>query len=86
MIFKIDMTYRDIFNQILSEVTGKSQDQIDDLWKAFLASNPGPGRLDEELPDETAQKLLRDLRKDKAGILAWLADGSRKVHKHTGRA
>ncbi len=80
------MTYGDVMVQILSEVTGKPKDQVGELLNIFKDSFPGQHRLDEDLPPEKADQLLNDLRKEKAGILAWLEKGAQEVNKRQGHA
>jgi hypothetical protein len=69
------MTYGEILIQILSEVTGESADavrgDVDRIFNALDSSH----RLGVELPDDEAEKLLNELRQEKAGILNWLIDG-----------
>ena len=80
------MTYGDILAQILSEVTGRSKDQVQDLLKIVDVKFSGQHKLDEELPEEKAEQLLNDLRKEKSGILAWLVRHAMLAGPHKGHA
>ena len=68
------MTNREIFVQILHEVTNQPKSEIGDLVeqckKLFGAAN-----WETELTENEAQELLSKLRSEKAGILAWLVKG-----------
>jgi hypothetical protein len=80
------MTYEDVLIQILSEVTGNSKSEVTDLMKIFKDRFPIGHKLNEELPDDKAEKLINELRKEKAGILQWLIQGKMMVEKNTGHA
>lgn len=71
------MTNQAIMIQILHEVTGKPKED----WRRILtnarAIYPELGKgFDRERPTTEAQELLQSLRKEKAGILAWLVEGA----------
>jgi hypothetical protein len=70
------MTYGEIMTTILSEVTGRPRSTFEPALKAARAMSPDH-RLNMELSPDEAQKLLADLRKEKAGILNWLIEGRR---------
>ncbi len=78
------MTYGDIMAQILSEVSGKPKDQVGELMETFKLSYPGKNKLDDEVPDDKAQQLLNDLRKEKDGIRLWLLQGALRTERNTG--
>ncbi len=80
------MTHEDVLVQILSEVTGKPKNEISDLMTVFKDRFPTGHKFNEELPDEKAEKLLNDLRKEKAGILKWLVEGKMMAEKKIGHA
>lgn len=69
------MTKKDIFIQILSEVSGKPKNHLeaftDQLEHVF-----GPGNWEEELPEKDAQELLVKLRSEGPAIMVWLANKS----------
>ncbi len=75
------MTYQDIFIQILSDVSGQPKSGISELLVNFKKANPS-GNWDKVLSKEEADKLLRSLRKEALGILAWLCRGANSVEKH----
>ena len=68
------MTNRDVFFQILSEVTGYPKDQVAAILKVFFEKHPAPN-FDDEIPEQEAQMLLSKLRKEKSGIRNWLIQG-----------
>ena len=70
------MTRKEIFIKILSEVSGKTEAEISELLIMFRKSHPG-GKWDDEIPEPEAQKLLKQLRSEAPGILAWLNKGAR---------
>jgi hypothetical protein len=72
------MTYKKIFVQILSEVSGKSKKELNDTISSFHKFKPN-NNLDKELSYEESQKLLNQLRKEGPGILAWLVEGAVKA-------
>jgi hypothetical protein len=69
-----DMKTSDIICKILSEVTGKPESDV----RAILDMIP---MNDKELTDKEARELLTNLRKEKAGILAWLVRGRMQAEK-----
>lgn len=75
------MTYQEIFIQIISEVSGKPKQEINELLSAFRKTNPG-GKWDNIIPDKDADKLLTDLRAEAPGILRWLVEGAMAVTRH----
>ncbi|CCK81230.1 hypothetical protein [Desulfobacula toluolica] len=80
------MTYQDVLIQILSEVTGKPKTEVGNLFDAIKTTIPPGHKFDEELPPEKAKKILSDLRKEKSGILTWLAQGAINAEKKAGHA
>ncbi len=75
------MTYQDVFIQILSEVSGKPKAELTDLLESFKKIHPG-GKWDRYLSETEGEKLLNDLRKEKAGIAKWLVEGAAMVAQH----
>lgn len=59
------MKRRDVFIQILHEVSGEPEDFINGLLNAFLATS-----------DAEYESLLNGMRKEKEGIKAWLMKGN----------
>ncbi len=78
------MTFRDIFCQILSEVTGRPKIYMAELLDVFFLLHPVPNRFDEEIPEEQAQEMLSDLRKEKPGIMNWLIEGNKDYIRDNG--
>lgn len=71
------MTNQTIMIQILHEVTGRPKKELHRLIKSFRAGLPDQGRgFDKKLTPAEAEDLLNQLRKEKAGILAWLIEGA----------
>jgi len=79
------MTKAEIFIQILSEVSGRSTDEITALFKNMRKANPG-GKWDDEVPAAEAEKLLNDLRAEAPGILAWLVRGGIEMQQEIDAA
>ncbi|MBW1702823.1 MAG: hypothetical protein JRJ50_12030 [Deltaproteobacteria bacterium] len=75
------MTYAKLFIQIISEVSGKPEQEIADLLSTFREAHPG-GNWDQVIPANEAEKLLNDLREEAPGILAWLVKGAMDVARH----
>lgn len=74
------MTNREIMVQILSEVSGKSKKEISELFD--IAGNKFPGaKLNDEVPDHEAKKLMAKLREESSGILMWLTQGALEVER-----
>lgn len=71
------MTNADIIALILSEASGKSLELtkplIGEMAKAFGSRT----KLNDEVPEDEAQKLLAGLRQELPGIKAWLEEGGR---------
>ncbi|BDD88732.1 hypothetical protein [Desulfofustis limnaeus] len=80
------MTNRDIFIQILHEVSGEEKAKLNGLLDMIKHRLPPGHKLDEELTDEKANQLLSDLRKEKLGILQWLHEGRQEMEKLEGHA
>lgn len=79
------MTHADIFVQILSEVSGRSKNEIAEFLKMLRKARP-QGKWDEEVPPLEAEKLLSDLRGEAPGILAWLVKGAMEINRFEGNA
>jgi hypothetical protein len=76
------MTNQDVLTKILHEVTGLSSGDIESMLFTCRAMHPGNlPKLDQELSEQDAEKLLHNLRSERAGILAWLVRGAVAVHK-----
>lgn len=69
------MKRRDVFIQILHEVSGKPKDFINDTLDAFLTASGSAHRYDEEISAAEYETLLNGMRKEKEGIRAWLMKG-----------
>ena len=65
------MKYKDVLFTVLSEVTGKSVEQIRQGFPMPLDTLA----MEKELTEVEAAKLLEDLRKDKNGIFNRLLQG-----------
>lgn len=76
------MTHKEIFIQILHEVSGKPKNELSDLLESIRSVHPG-GKWDNVLSDEESEKLLNDLRKEAPGILRWLIAGAAEVERHS---
>ncbi|HET6420866.1 MAG TPA: hypothetical protein VFG19_11950 [Geobacteraceae bacterium] len=68
------MTFGDILAQVISEVTGRPKEKIIEIVNAVEKAFPGKQRLEEEVPDDKAELLLNELRKEKPAILAQLME------------
>lgn len=75
------MTNKDVFIQILSEVSGKPEQEVADLLTTLRRAHPG-GKWDNELSENEAEKLLITLRAKAPGILRWLIEGAMEVGRH----
>ena len=75
------MTYAEIFIQTISEVLGKSKQEITKLLSTIRKAHPG-GKWDKIIPDKDAEKLLTELRAEAPGILRWLVQGAMEVARH----
>ncbi len=71
MKVKSKMKYKDVIFTVLSEVTGKSVEQIRQDFPMPL-DTPA---MEKELTEVEAAKLLEDLRNDKNGIFNRLLQG-----------
>ena len=79
------MTRTEIFTQILTEVSGKSRQEVSEMLVALRQANPA-GKWDEEIPDDETEKLLAELRAEAPEILSWLVDGGNRVAGRSGTA
>jgi len=77
------MTNRDIYCAIFSEASGKPKSDVETLVQAMTVIT-GAGKLDEELPDDQAEKLLKALRSELPGIRHWLEQGAHLARKDWG--
>jgi len=78
------MTNGDVFIQILSEVTGQPEENVGFLVELAKKHNPHHG-FDKELTPDEAQEMLQALRKEKNGIIQWLAQGYEQAITTLGR-
>lgn len=75
-------TKRDIFHRILSEVSGKSEDEVAEMFRQFETFRPGElSGMDVEMSDDEAEKLMTELRAEKEGIAHWLMEGAMRARK-----
>ena len=65
------MKHKHVMFTIVSEISGKS---IDEIRRTFPPALNTPA-MEQELTDEEATKLLGELRKEKAGIRKWMEQG-----------
>lgn len=68
------MTNADILLTILSETTGRPRATFRPALDAMRRQSGH--RLDERLTDAEAERLLAQLRREKAGIWRWIAQGA----------
>ena len=80
------MTYDEIIVQVLSEATGKQKSEVTALFETVRDRFPIGHNLSDELSNDKAEKLLNELREEKAGILKWLIDGELRIEKNTVNA
>ena len=80
------MTNKDVLIQILSEVSGKPKSEVESLFENIKGNMPLGNKMDKELSDQDAEKLLSNLRKEKSGIMDWLIQGAKVMDKKTGHA
>lgn len=77
------MTFAQIFTQILSEVTNRPQEEVNELLDTFRQVHP-EGNWDREYSPDEAQNLIEKLRKEAPGIRAWLSEGAESALKRQG--
>lgn len=71
------MKRRDIMIKILAEVTGRAERDVAELMDVLYAAKPkAAAALEEELPDDEAEKLMARMRAEGPGILARLMQGA----------
>ncbi|HKZ15889.1 MAG TPA: hypothetical protein VJ161_00295 [Geobacteraceae bacterium] len=81
------MTYGEVLAQIISEITGKPKEQINEIVKSVEKAFPDRQRLQEVVPEEKVELLLNELRKEKQTILAQLIEyGLIMEHNEGGNA
>lgn len=73
------MKRRDVFIQILHEVSNKPKAEIEKMLDDWLKANPGPNKLDEEMSAVEYERVIGGLRKQKEGIARWLMSGNLDV-------
>lgn len=80
------MKYRDVFIQILSEVSGRSKADLTEMLRLAAEARPEMNAgFDKELSEEEAQSMLAKLRNEKEGIAAWLVQGAMAVNSAAPR-
>jgi hypothetical protein len=70
------MKRRDVFIQILHEVSGKPKSFIEGLLDSFITATGVSNRFDEDITEVEYKTLLEGMRKEKEGIKAWLIQGN----------
>jgi len=73
------MKRRDVFIQILHEVSNKPKAEIGKMLDDWLKANPGPNKFDEEISVVEYERVLGGLREQKEGIARWLMSGNLDV-------
>ena len=68
------MKRKDVMITVLSEVSGKTKEEVDDTMPPQLLT----AKMEEEISDEEAERQLAELRKEKAGILNWMLTGFKR--------
>jgi len=71
-------TYRMLMAQILSEVTGRDQEYVNQVIDLIDIAHPGK-RREIAISDEEYEAKLAEMRREKAGILNWLLAGAAKA-------
>jgi len=78
--------YREVFLQILSEVSGRTKKDLEKLLLLAIEARPEIlAAYDKELSEEEAQSMLAKLRNEKEGIAAWLVQGAMAVNSAAPR-
>ena len=70
------MKRSEIFVRILHEATGRPVAELSSMLEAFRSGYGNEDGFDQELSDTEAANLLAALRREKAGIVAWLVRGA----------
>ncbi|WP_321367995.1 hypothetical protein [uncultured Desulfuromusa sp.] len=78
------MTKAEIFIQTISEVSGRSKDEISKMLEPIRQA--APGGWDKEVPAAEAEKLLNSFRAEAPGILAWLVRGGMEFRQEQDAA
>ena len=78
------MTYGEVLAQIISEITGKPKEQIEEIVSAVQKASPHRQRLDKEVPEDKLELLLNELRREKPAIVAQLIEAGLIVENHKG--
>jgi hypothetical protein len=78
------MTYGEILAQIISEITGKPKEKINEIVRTVERSFPDRQRLQEVVPEDKVELLLNELRKEKPAILAQLFEYGLIIENHEG--
>ncbi len=69
-------TNRDVFETIISEVTGKTLAETREIMRQLPHFNGA--NIDKEISQSEFDALITNLRKEKSGILNWVLDGLKK--------
>jgi hypothetical protein len=69
------MKHKDVMFAVLSEISGKSVEEIRRNFPVVL-NTP---QMEKELTDTEAMLLLEELRKEKVGIRKWMEDGMKRA-------
>lgn len=80
------MTNKDVFLQIISEVSKCSKVEAESLFQSIAPMLPASSKMNNELPDGESQKLLNELRQEKEGIRQWLKAGEEAMKEKEGHS
>lgn len=80
------MKYREIIEQVFLHISGHDPDKAKELMDVFIERFPEPHKLDKDIPDDRAEKMISELLKEDSGILAWAVRGAVKISKNSGNA
>jgi hypothetical protein len=80
------MKKRDIFIKTIASVSGKPEGEIAKMLDSFCAANPKAAQgFDVDVPEDEAEKMLKDFRAEAPGIFAWLVRGAMDVAAHESK-
>ncbi len=80
------MTYGDVMAKVVMQLTRMSVEEVGFIMEQFQVTHPDANRFDEELSEEEAAVLERNLIAQAPAILNWLAGVVKEEHQQFGNA
>ena len=80
------MTYGDVMAKVVTQLTHMSAEEVGFIMEQFKVTHPDASRFDENLSEEEAAVIEKNLIAQAPAILHWLAGVVKEEHQQFGNA